>query len=231
MEKQEYVQEVVSKSYERANKDPVFRSRLVRDRTAALEEVFDTIPVEPGEEQPTKGEVVEGADAVLQTIPFLPRDEVTRLVLQLVEDSREAYRNTMRQSQALFWVGVGLAVVTVGVELWGLVTGMTWGEMLTGGLFGSGLGLGFVYTAFIKRPLDQMQNSVGNLAQIQIVFLGYLDQLTVLMVHAGRGSLEETTAVSQALSEAAEAAADRIERYCENRPNASAVSPPAPTNP
>ncbi|MDF1565431.1 MAG: hypothetical protein P1V51_20510 [Deltaproteobacteria bacterium] len=228
MQKQEYVQQMVSRSYERAARDPLFLDKLISDRQAALEEVFEEIPGDDGTERPVgaeKKEVFAKTGTYLSTAPIFKRAEMEKPVGQLIDDSRTAYLRTIVQSQALFWVGVLIAVVTVGVELWGVLTGVAWGPLLTGGLFGGGLGLGFVYTAFIKRPLDQLQNAVGNLAQIQIAFLGYLDQVAVLMAQVAQGSLDEATRISDALGQAAEDTAARIERYCEYRGNDGALSP------
>ncbi|MDF1561990.1 MAG: hypothetical protein P1V51_03040 [Deltaproteobacteria bacterium] len=132
MQKQEYVQQIVSKSYERASRDPVFLDKLISDRQAALEEVYEEIPGEDGTERPTlaeKKEVFAKAGTYLQTAPILKRAEMERLVGQLIDDSRTAYLRTIVQSQALFWVGVFLALVTVGVELWGLMTQVAQGSL------------------------------------------------------------------------------------------------------
>jgi hypothetical protein len=168
-------------------------------------------------------EVIAEAGEALQFTPFLKREEVTKIVKDLIEHTADAYTTTINHCRILFWLGLALTVAVAGLEGFAILARVRVESALAGGLLGGGLGFGFIYTALVRRPLEEMQNSVGNLAQIQIIFLGFLDQISILMANAESARLKDTLKVISRIGSAVEEAASRIERFCEYR---TPLSPP-----
>jgi len=197
----------------------MFAHQLLRDPDSALGEVLKEVTVESGAGLASEEarDVIAQAEEVIQLAPFLKREEVTKIVKDLVEHTARAFTSTINHCRVLFWLGIAVALVVVGLEAYAIVGRVKLESALAGGILGGGLGFGFIYTAFVQRPLEQMQNSAGNLAQIQMIFLGFLDQISILMAKGGSGRLKDTLKIIDRIGAAVEEATSRIERFCEYR--------------
>ncbi|MFB0527789.1 MAG: hypothetical protein ACETVT_02805, partial [bacterium] len=79
------------------------------------------------------------------------------------------FRITLLLSQVLFYFGLALVGATFILEAVSRVGGLGvgWHNMATTGIIGA-IGLGTIVSSFILRPLDKIQNSVGNLVQVEV---------------------------------------------------------------
>lgn len=198
----EIVQRLVGAALAKASEDPAYLQELLRDRTAALR------ALEPGA---PAGAVAEAAKLV-HAAPLLRKEEMSRAVRDVLRYSATAFTSTLFHCRVLFWTGLFFAVASFVLQSVGILA-------LPGGLASAGVGFSFVYAAFLQRPLDRIQRSAGNLAQAQIIFLGFLDQIAILMSRNGSGPLEERLELVDRIGAAVEDAADRIERFCEGGGN------------
>jgi hypothetical protein len=215
--RRELVERVVAHSYRKACRNPFFVQQLVKDPNSALGEILKEVAPESGAGMaPDEAkEVIAEVEQVLSLAPFLKREEISKIVKYVVEHTARAYTSTVDQCRVLFWLGIVLTLAVVGLEAYAILGHLKLESAVAGGLLGGGLGFGFIYTALVRRPLEQMQNSAGNLAQIQMIFLGFLDQISILMAKAEDGSLKDTLKVIDRMGRAVEEAASRIERFCE----------------
>jgi 4-amino-4-deoxy-L-arabinose transferase-like glycosyltransferase len=101
-------------------------------------------------------------------------------VHEVLDHSARAFRMTLLHSRVLFWLGALFAIATVGLEIYAALAGLRLESALLGGLFGGGVGLGFVVSAFLYGALDRIRRSAGDFAQIQVIVIGFLDQLALL---------------------------------------------------
>ena len=223
MSRRELVERIVTLSYQKACRNPLFAHHLLKDPNSALGEILKEVTPGGSGGLPREEEekVIAEAGEAIQLAPFLKREEMTKIVKDLIEYTASAFTITINHCRVLFWVGLALALGVAGLEGYAILGRIRVESALAGGLLGGGLGFGFIYTALVRRPLEEMQNSVGNLAQIQIIFLGFLDQVTILMANAESARLKDALKVISRIGSAVEEAASRIERYCEYRGDSS----------
>ncbi|HSA22250.1 MAG TPA: hypothetical protein P5076_12420, partial [Myxococcota bacterium] len=104
---------------------------------------------------------------------------------------------------------------TIAFEWLALFHQLDTGPAVAGGAVGGTLSISFIYASFIKNPLDKLQNSAGNLAQLEIALFGYLDQLTLLMSVPGPHGVDESIKLAEAISAVMERGMAGVEKYAE----------------
>ena len=108
-----------------------------------------------------------------------PENQMQRVFTELVRQAEKAYRVTLTMSQLTFFVGIGIVIVTFIAEtayVLNLLPGVKWEQALVGGGVLGGLGIGSIVTIFIRGPQSTIQNALGNLAQVEIAFLSFINQ-------------------------------------------------------
>jgi hypothetical protein len=117
-------------------------------------------------------------DQLLGKFDQQPETQMNGLFADLVRQANSGYRTTVVMSRTIFAMGVVIVSLTFAIEvayLMGLIH-MDWQAALTGGGVLGGLGIGSIVTIFIRGPQTQIQNALGNLAQIEVAFLSFLSQ-------------------------------------------------------
>ncbi len=108
-----------------------------------------------------------------------PENQMQRIFAELVRQAEKAYRITLNQSQATFIAGITIVVVTFLAEaayLVGLLPGVKWEQALAGGGVLGGLGIGSIVSIFVRGPQSTISNALGDLAQIEVAFLSFINQ-------------------------------------------------------
>jgi len=193
---------------QRASSDPSFMHVLVADPVEAVRQFNKSLNVE---------EASEVAFKARQLISALPGSEIVNLVKEILRNATNAFRLTIRLSQVLFYIGIVILVGLLAFELIGRILGTTsWQDVATTGIIGA-VGIGTIVSSFILRPLGNIQNSVGNLSQVEIGFLSFIDRRQIMLQTKVSGDIAETKQLSDEIGKAASAAAKLIEDYCEYR--------------
>jgi hypothetical protein len=161
---------------EKAKVDEDFRKELVIDPKRAVEIEAKQISALQGTDV-TPAVVEKVAARVRETyssiVPDLAADRVENLIFGTIEDIKRAYTITLLLSQVLFYAGLAMVVA-------GFVAGLISGEKLISLFFGSGGIASMLISSLIVSPLDRVQNSAGNLVQLQMAYLSYYKQLYLL---------------------------------------------------
>jgi hypothetical protein len=210
------VKQVVEASMGRAQSDQRFRAQLLTDSEAAANEMVQEM--RPSLALANDGEVEELRAAVARNMaatPYLRGQELAVLIRELVSNAEQAFQSVILLSKVLFWFGLVIAVATIAFEWLALIYKLDTGPTVAGGAVGGTLSISFIYASFIKNPLDKLQNSAGNLAQLEIALFGYLDQLTLLMSVPGPRTVEESIKLAEAISGVMERGMGSVERYAE----------------
>jgi hypothetical protein len=121
---------------------------------------------------------VEMFDQMLLEWDTAPERQMQSIFTDLVKQAERGYRTTLTFSQMMFVIGVVIIIATFVIEVLYLlgVFDMEWQAALTGGGVLGGLGLGSVVSIFIRTPQAQIQSAIGNLAQVEVAFLSYINQ-------------------------------------------------------
>lgn len=199
---------IAYKAAQRASWDSAFEHKLFQDPVEALQDI------EPGLKEDDAKEIAPVAESL---IPVLPERQIMKLVNQLFENATRAFHLTVNLSRVLFIAGISIVGAVLVFEIAGRVLGNTsWMNVATTGIIGA-IGIGSIVSSFILRPLQNIQNSVGNLSQIQIGFLDFVDRRQILLQTKTSGNITDTKQLSDEIGKAASAAMKLIEDYCEYR--------------
>ena len=191
---------------QRASWDPDFMRILVQHPVEAVQKV---------EQGLKEDEAKEIAFKAAELISALPGSEIIKLVKELFVNATNAFKLTIRLSQILFYVGISILIGALAFEIVGRVLGNTsWQDVATTGVIGA-VGIGSIVSSFILRPLENIQNSVGNLSQIQIGFLSFVDRRQVMLQTKTSGDITDMKQLSDEIGNAAFATMKLIEDYCE----------------
>lgn len=171
----------------------------------------------------------EVAGRAAELISPVPGVEIRDLVEQMLNSATTGFRITLVLSQVLFYFGLALLGATFILEAVSRVTGLGigWQNLAATGIIGA-IGVGTIMSSFILRPLDKIQNSVGNLVQVQVAFVAYFDQLMLIMRHRRTRDLNQAIQASDKIAAAAESTMKLIEQYCEYRLRAPTTKPTTP---
>jgi hypothetical protein len=169
--------------FERAERDPQFKKALVQDPERVVREEARKIPTQGG------GQAVEEVAQKMRTLTVqevaqearqrfstaiigASETQVTELVFGTLANVRTSFRRTLLLSQWLFLTGLALTVASFLVAVFGE-------KDLIAGIFGGGGVLTLISHA-VMNPLDRIRNAAANLVQVQIAYVSYYKQLSML---------------------------------------------------
>ncbi|HEY4699997.1 MAG TPA: hypothetical protein VIH27_06480, partial [Nitrososphaerales archaeon] len=72
---------------------------------------------------------------------------------------------------------------------------------------------------FYKKPVEGVHKSIGNLVQLEVAFLGFINELGYWKLLEIKGDVEKNTLVTKGLRELTAMTMELIERYIERIPN------------
>jgi hypothetical protein len=117
-------------------------------------------------------------------------------------------------SQILFYVGLAIIFIAFLLDIYGVLRGVNWQQYIaSSGVLGA-IGLGSIYTSFVKGSFEKVRNSVGDLVQINVIFFAYADQLSLLM----RESQDEDADILEIIEQIGKVEVQTIKNiqdYCE----------------
>lgn len=151
----------------------------------------------------------------VESKPKSQDEKMFKVFQDTIHDAKIAYTTTVVLNVIVFAVGILLLLSSFGFEIAGRVTGnTTWQNVATTGIIGA-IGIGTVISIFILRPLTAIQNSVGNLAQIEVAFLSFMDRRNII-TDLDSQDINDANTISKALGTAASETIVLIDTYCED---------------
>jgi hypothetical protein len=104
--------------------------------------------------------------------------DMQRIFKDLVKNAETGYRKQMTMATIMFVTGIMIIAATAIIELGGLIGmfDLDWQAIAGGGVIG-GIGAMNIFLYFVKNPAGNIQKYIGNLAQVEIAFLGFVDML------------------------------------------------------
>jgi len=204
---------VIESLAQRAAWDPDFLRNLISKPVETVKNVRPRV---------TDADAQDIADKAIDTSSAIQGPDLVKLFKQLVSNATDVFKKTVFLNQFLFYTGIALLAVTFGFEIAGRVTGnISWQNIATTGIVGA-IGIGAVISSFLLRPLDSIQNSVGNLAQIEVGFLSFIERSRKMANSGDPASISDAKQISKELGKAAKESMALIENYCEYRKNKAA---------
>ena len=198
----------------RAKSDEAFRQRLSSTPEDAVREVYDSLPTEQRQLTKNKDEIIkntaEKAQVLSRVLPGIDKDRVENLVFQTIEDTRRSFTLSLQLTQILFYAGLVIIAVTFITVL------LVDTQELIALIFGGGTGVAAIVTSLLINPIDRVQNAAGNLVQIEIAFLSYYKQLS-LLVTPTNATIDDTIKYVKEVGKTMEKSLILIEKYCEYR--------------
>lgn len=223
--------EQASRVVERAMRDDLFARQLAE----APEQIRDQLRAEfPGLGDSELNKVLEEAVAALGIYYKLrthAREEEHQQVREMSREFRNGLVDVVRQIEAgysrvmlmytvAFYLGIALIGLAVLTSLWLKDNGVA--------LIFGGLGMADVVTAFIFRPAQELQNSRGNLTQLQAAFFNwandvrnwnaYLERLDISVQRGDKPPFEEFERVSKRVLANTAEMMRLVDLYCEMHP-------------
>lgn len=118
-------------------------------------------------------------DSILTEWDQRAENEMQRIFTSLVGAAEMAFRTMLTLSQRTFYLGILIITATFVIEALGLLNmiQLDWQTALAGGGVLGAVGIGSIITIFIRGPGTQIQESIGNLAQVEVAFLSFINQL------------------------------------------------------
>lgn len=191
----------------RAATDSDLLQNLVSDPVKTVQGIYPTVSEADAREISIKS--VDKAHTIADP-------DMRKLFWQMINNSISAFKKTIVLNQVIFWTGIILLAVTFGFEIYGRVVGNeTWQNVATTGVMGT-IGVGTVVTSFIFKPVTAMLESAGQLSQIEIAFLSFIDKRDLLSNSPEPKTTDEAIKMSDAYQKAASDTMTLIKTYCEN---------------
>ena len=140
--------------------------------------------------------------------------EISNLVKDITSNIKRGFESILEMSRVLFYLGVAIIIAAFILDIYGVLTQTNWQVYVaSSGVLGV-LGLGTILTSFIKGSFEKIKNSVGDLVQINAIFFGYTDQLSIIMKESQEEDSEYGALVDK-ISSAVEDTVKNIQKYCE----------------
>ncbi len=154
--------------FSKAERDPQFKRALAANPEKVLEQEARRVGAHVDAKL-----VQETKDKYSTAIIGASEEEVTRLVFETLANVRTSFQRTLTLSQCLFFVGLGLTVAAFAVAVFYR------DKEVIAGIFGGG-GILTLISYAVMNPLDRIRNAAANLVQVQIAYVSYYKQLTML---------------------------------------------------
>ena len=152
-------------------------------------------------------------DARTVIAPFIGI-EAKNLVQGITNKITQGFNSIITMSQILFYVGLVIIFIAFLLDIYGVLKGVSWQQYIaSSGVLGA-IGLGSIYTSFVKGSFEKVRNSVGDLVQINVIFFAYADQLSLLM----RESQDEDADIPEIIKQIGKVEVQTIKNiqdYCE----------------
>ncbi|MCH7923587.1 MAG: hypothetical protein IH975_11220 [Nitrospinae bacterium] len=118
-------------------------------------------------------------DERITTLDQQQENQMQRVFSELIEHAEKGFHAMLIMSRVTFIAGIIIVLSTFLVEIAAVIKLIEpdWKVAVFGGGILGGIGMGGILWAFIKGPHTQIQNSIGNLAQVEVAFLSFLNQL------------------------------------------------------
>jgi len=152
-------------------------------------------------------------DARTVIAPFIGI-EAKNLVQEITDNIKLGFNSILNMSRILFYMGLAIIFIAFLLDIYGVLRGVNWQQYIaSSGVLGA-IGLGSIYSSFVKGSFEKVRNSVGDLVQINVIFFAYADQLSLLM----RESQDDDADIKEIIEQIGQVEVQTIKNiqdYCE----------------
>jgi hypothetical protein len=196
---------VIGKAY----LNPLFHQQFAQKPIEAIKETAESADLKIDDEE---AETI-AKDARTVIAPFVGI-EAKNLVQNIGNKISQSFNSILDMSRVLFYMGLTIIFVAFLLDIYGVLKGVNWQQYIaSSGVLGA-IGLGSIYTSFVKGSFEKIRNNVGDLVQINVIFFAYADQLSLLM----RESQDEDADISEIIEQIGKVETQtikNIQKYCE----------------
>ena len=112
-------------------------------------------------------------DARTVIAPFIGI-EAKNLVQDITNKITQGFNSILNMSRILFYMGLVIIAIAFLLDIYGVLRGVNWQQYIaSSGVLGA-IGLGSIYTSFVKGSFEKVRNSVGDLVQINVIFFAFV---------------------------------------------------------
>jgi len=152
-------------------------------------------------------------DARTVIAPFIGI-EAKNLVQEITDNIKLGFNSILNMSRILFYMGLAIIFIAFLLDIYGVLRGVNRQQYVaSSGVLGA-IGLGSIYTSFVKGSFEKVRNTVGDLVQINVIFFAYADQLSLLM----RESQDDDADIKEIIEQIGQVEVQTIKNiqdYCE----------------
>ncbi|MFB0562423.1 MAG: hypothetical protein ACETWM_14555, partial [Candidatus Lokiarchaeia archaeon] len=174
---------------DRAHLDPELQYKFVFEPVRVVESVaeIEKVPIKPEEAEKIAKELelpIKGG------WPFIWGGLYSGMAMHVIERIKRGYDSILGWSRILFWFGLALIILAIGIDIAGIVLntsnplgiflGFNWQQFVASSGILGGIGLISLVTSFIRFSFKEMKNTIGDLVQMSVIFHSFLDQITLL---------------------------------------------------
>jgi hypothetical protein len=186
---------------EKAASNEQFRQQLTKNPEQVIRQEAGVLANVTGQQLDVSKDTVDKlAEKAIKTfsvfMPQIGQDRVEELIFGTIEDMRTSFKLTLRLSQVLFYSGLVMVAVA-------FVVALTAAEKLVPLLFGAGGLANVLLSSLVLSPLNRVQDSAGDLVQLQMAYLAYYKQLSLLGGSSQEMSRDDAIAFSREIDRAA----------------------------
>jgi hypothetical protein len=196
---------VVAKAY----LDPLFHQQFAQQPIDAVISAAETEHLSINREEAEN--IAKEARIVIA--PFVGI-EAKNLVKSITDKVTQGFNSIIDMSRILFYTGLVIIVTAFILDIYGILKGVNWQQYVaSSGVLGA-IGLGSIYTSFVKGSFEKVRNSVGDLVQINVIFFAYADQLSLLMKESQADDANISEIINQ-IGQIETLTVENIQKYCE----------------
>ena len=209
MSKEEEFEKIKAMVVGKVHLDPTFQQQFIQKPEESVLKISDKITPEDARK------IVEESKPFISPIPGYEEKDFKALVGDVTKRVNRGFNEILQMSKILFYLGVAIIIIAVGLDIGGVIYKINWQQFIASSGVLGGIGILAVFSSFVKGSFEKIKNSVGDLVQIQVVFFGYYDQLSILMQQRVGADFETATKITDKISSSMNSALEGIQKYCE----------------
>ena len=209
LSKEEELEKIKAMVVGKVHLDPTFQQQFIQKPEESVLKISEKISAEDAKK------IVEEAKPFISPIPGYEAKDFKALVEDVTDRVNTGFNEILMMSKILFYLGVAIIIVAVGLDIGGVIYKINWQQFIASSGVLGGIGILAVFSSFVKGSFEKIKNSIGDLVQIQVIFFGYYDQLSILMPQRVGADFETATKITDKISSSMNSALEGIQKYCE----------------
>lgn len=209
MSKEEELERIKAMVVGKVHLDPTFQQQFIQKPEESVMKLSEKISAADAKK------IVEESKPFISPIPGYEAKDFKRLVENVINRVNTGFNEILKMSKILFYLGIAIIIVAVSLDVGGIIFKINWQQFITSSGVLGGIGILTVFSSFVKGSFEKIKNSIGDLVQIQVVFFGYYDQLSILMQQRVGADFDTAAKITEKISSSMTNALKGIQEYCE----------------